>query len=294
MLLTERYSREDGLWRSLESGSVIYDDLGPPDVWPDETNTGWEHTGVTLTPYTGTHFINVDTVIDSKVIDLEAIFVVGGAKLTLTRCEANVGFIDVSGLGSSLLMEDTRVNGGQLSNAIVAFGNIIMRRCDIRGGQHSVKCDSNGLIEYCWLHDQYNDPDIEDGYHNNAYISNGGNNVTLRYNRLDCSTVLTPWNNGGPTGDASIFGDFEPLSYFTFKGNLFMPTTGSYGLSAGWNPGKTYGETAHHIAIIDNVFEKGPSGHNGASGAVTSWNPDRPGNIWLNNLYDDGSVVVPT
>src|SRR5690606_6220223 len=39
-----------------------------PDGWPTAGNTGWRHTGVTLTPYTGPVKITEPTVIDGKDI----------------------------------------------------------------------------------------------------------------------------------------------------------------------------------------------------------------------------------
>jgi len=277
----ETYISLDRGWRNLLGGYA--------SRFPNQHNTGWKAAGATLTPYIGTHFYNgVTTTIDSQRLNLQALFIVNGSHLTITRCEIN-GFVDVD-LSSSLIIEDCNINAGNLSNPAIGYYNMEIRRCDITGGQHSVM-GTNLLVEDNYLHAQYNDPNSPDGYHNNAYISNGGNDVILRHNTLDCSTELTP-NGGGPTGAASIFGDFESLDNYLFDNNFVMYTTGSYGLSLGWNPTKPYGNNPTNIVVTNNVFERGPTGHNALYGPATSFKPDGVGNIWTNNRYEDGAPVV--
>lgn len=265
--------------------------------WPSEDNTGWLASGIPeLTAYAGTHFITTDTVIDGKKVNLpdSAMFIEEGADVRITRAEVNA-FIDSNAdeSGATLFIADSNVNCPPLSNPAIGYSRLDIRRCDIRGGQHSVLGSHDVRIEDSILHLQFNDPDAIDGYHNNAYISNGGSNVLLLHCTLDCSTELTPWNDGGPTGDASIFGDFGPVHDFTFDNCLFKSTTGSYGLSAGWNPGKPYGDDPYNIVVRNCVFERGTTGHNGVSGPITSFKVGAPGNVWENNRYDDGTLIGP-
>lgn len=260
-----------------------------PSTWPDASNTGWAVTGATLTNYTGPSFMNNAgaVTLDSKTTSY---FQINGAtQLTLTRCQVN-GFIDVVH-PATLVIEDSNIDAGQTSMGAISGDNITIRRCNITGGQHSVQCHGNGLIEDSYLHDQWNDPNSS--FHLNAYISNGGSNVTLRHNRLKCDSPVNV-NDGGPTGDASIFGDWATPTNFTFDNNLFMPTTGSYGGSFGYNPGKPYGSNPSNIVVTNNVFQRGSSGQCGVYGPVTSFLVGAPGNVWSNNTYeDDGAIILP-
>jgi hypothetical protein len=282
----ESYQARNYGWRSFLTGDLV-------SRFPTAETTGWAHTDTTLTPYVGTHFFDVDAVIEDKVIDKDLLIVVAGAELTIRRCEI-LSAVDVSG-GALLLMEDVKVIAGNVSNPAVGYDNFTLRRCDISGGQHSIMGGTNVLVEDCYTHDQYNDPIVEGthAYHNNAFISNGGAHVILRRNSLDCSTPVLP-NGGGPTGVASIFGDFGPLEDYLFEENLFKFTTGSYTVSCGWNPGKPFGDDPTEIVFQDNWFERGSSGRGGVYGPATSYKFIEPTFEWDNNRWlNDGTLVVP-
>ena len=51
--------------------------------------------------------------------------------------------------------------------------------------------------------------------------------------------------------------------------------------------------TPTDIRFIDNVFERGESGTCGIHGAIEAFDVGAPGNVWQNNLYDDGEPVSP-
>jgi len=280
-------------WRSYTTGEYIHGGLID---WPSAENTGWAPTGVTLTPYVDEHStFTQDITLDSRDITLpdSAMFVKEGAQARITRCNVDA-FLDINAdeSGASLYITDSNINGIPWSGPTIGYSRLDIRRCDIRNGQHSVLGSHDTRIEDSILHMQYNDPEYEGGYHNNGFISNGGSNCLLLHCTIDCSTELTP-NGGGPTGDASIFGDFGPVHDFTFERCLFKPTTGSYGLSGGWNPSKPYGEDTYNIVVRDCVFERGITGRNGVYGPVTSFNAEAPGAVWENNRYDDGTLIGP-
>ena len=65
----------------------------------------------------------------------------------------------------------------------------------------------------------------------------------------------------------------------------------AYGGSAGDDGSKPYGHLAANIRFIDNVFVRGPSGMCGNLGAVASFDPTRPGNVWEGNTWDDGTTI---
>ena len=51
---------------------------------------------------------------------------------------------------------------------------------------------------------------------------------------------------------------------------------------------------AHHIVFVDNVFMRGQNGRCGIYGPVTSFDSNAVGNLWSNNLYDNGTPVPPS
>ena len=58
---------------------------------------------------------------------------------------------------------------------------------NVTGGQHSFHCADNCTVTDSWLHDQYN-PSGQ-AYHNNAFITNGGQKMVIRHNTLHCTAL---------------------------------------------------------------------------------------------------------
>lgn len=255
----------------------------PPSTgFPDAGNTGVPD-GTVLTTYTGPLTITTPTVIDGKKITGRLIV---KASLTI-RNSTLTGTID-GDYGKPLLVEDSNLNGGSTSYPTVGYGDVTIRRSEITGGQHNVLCGTNCVVEDSWLHDQA--LPSNQGFHNNAYISNGGSNVVLRHNTVHC----TPKDNsvgGGCTADVSFFGDFSTISNVTVDNNLFKTTPGGYCGTFGLNPSKPYGSNPTGVKVTDNVFERG-AGKCGYWGPVTSFLVGN-GNEWAGNKFDDGTPVNP-
>ncbi len=49
----------------------------------------------------------------------------------------------------------------------------------------------------------------------------------------------------------------------------------------------------NNIRFTNNIFMRGPSGKCGIWGPITSFDSTAPGNVWTNNLWDDGTPVPP-
>ena len=47
------------------------------------------------------------------------------------------------------------------------------------------------------------------------------------------------------------------------------------------------------MRAIRNIFMRGPSGKCGIWGPVVAFDSKAPGNVWDNNLWDDGKPVAP-
>lgn len=263
---------------------------GGPDgaggCWPYDGNTG-PAASVTLTNYTGQCTITATTVIDSKNINCSGGIVVKG---NLTIRNSNVtGYID-GDYGFPLVIEDSYVNGGNTSAPAIGYANLTIRRSEVVGGQHNILCSDNCIIEDNWLHNQYNQPG--GSFHNNAYISNGGNNQRIYHNSLYCSP-LDNGTGGGCTADASIFGDFAVMRNVTFDFNLFHATpSGGICGTFGYNTAKPYGNNPANIVVTNNIFQRGPNNKCGVNAPVTSF-LQANGNVWSNNKFEDGVDIPP-
>lgn len=251
--------------------------------FPNQSNTGVPP-NTQLTTYSGPCTItDPNTSLDSRDVTCDRL-IVAAMGVRITRSKLSI--VDVDGSKRSLVVEDSTIDAGDYVGPAVGYGNLTIRRSDIRGGQHSVLCGTNCVIEYSWLHDQSLPAGEE--RHNNAFLSNGGSDIDLRGNTLHC----TPRDNavgGGCSGDVSLFGDFAPISDVSITGNLFRSTPGGFCLRLGLDSSKKFGRQTTGIIATDNVFERGVSGRCAAFGPLTSVPSDA---VWRSNAWEDGARVV--
>lgn len=247
-----------------------------------------------LTTYTGPCTITVaNTVIDSKVVNCRLVIRATGVVIRDSRINGGVTSDGNATVNLSRSLLDGGVNTDTTLPAL-GYHGITGDLLDLRGGQHSLQCDGFCDVRNSWLHAQTSPANR--GYHNNAMISNGGHDVYLQHNRLECNPADNG-NGGGCSGDASLFGDFGNLSRFTFESNLFMATPGSFCFYAGNEPSKP--GKPDNIVVRNNVWQRNNSGLPHAPntrgcayyGPVTSWDPSRPGMVWQNNTWDSGGPV---
>ncbi|CAI9398683.1 hypothetical protein HIDPHFAB_00045 [Nocardioides sp. T2.26MG-1] len=257
--------------------------------WPGAKSTGVP-AGTRLRPYTGPCTI-------TRTQTIDGVDATGRCDAILVRA-ANVVIsnslvprIDATEDGSnSVTVRRSTVRGGDWSDGAIWGYNIVARRVNVTGGQHSFHCAGGCTLVNSWLHAQYN-PDGQ-SYHNNAFISNGGSRMRIHHNRLACTAQVNE-TNGGCTADLSLFGDFDPIRNVTITNNLFVanPTGISYCLYGGYDPNKPYGEDPTGIVVKDNVFQRGANRKCGVWGPVTSFHPRGTGNTWQGNRWDGGGVV---
>lgn len=258
-----------------------FDGMG--GCWPGPDNTGVPD-GTVLSTYSGpTTFSSGTTTIDSKLIydDL----VVTGTGNLIVKNSKMIAHFDADTASGTLTIIDSEIDGTSWVGATVGFQNVTILRSNIYGSQHSVLCGDNCSVTDSWLHDQYE----HNGDHNNAYISNGGSNVTLRHNTLHC----TPSGSigGGCSSNASFFGDFATIANVTIDSNLLLSTpSGGYCAYLGHDPGKPFGSNPSNVKVMNNYFQKGTSGKCGSNAAVTSF-LNANGNVFTGNKFTDGMQV---
>lgn len=270
-------------------------------VWPGEADTGVP-AGVGLAPYAGPIYIDTDgssicpittpdTLIDR--VTMTCTVVVEAPNLVIRNSQVQGAiFVDSDRLSAdegSVTIEDSDVNAGTQNGAAISNGNITIRRSEIQGGQTIVQCTENSsscTIEDSWLHGQ-SIPPMTTEPHLGGFLSSGGSNILLRHNQIACD------NPNGCTGDIVLLPDFGPLTNVTVEDNLLAANELlAYCTYAGWRP-NDFASQNSGIVYRHNVFERGANGKCGTYGPVTGWRPDPPGNIWLDNIWDDGTLIAP-
>jgi len=262
----------------------------PSTGFPDASNTGW--TG-TLSPYTGPCTIqtanyairNADVKAKCSALLVQTTGVtIDNSRLP--RVESTYG----DGK-SSVSISNSNVEAGNWSDGAVWGYNITLSHSEVTGGQHSVHANDNVTVTDSWLHGQYNP--AGQGYHTNAFITNGGSNMVVRHNTLHCDSILNS-TDGGCTADVSLFGDFDPVTNVLVQNNLLKANDSSISYCAygGYQPAKAY-PVSTNIRYLDNVFERGTNGKCGVYGPVTSFQSSASGNAWSGNTYQDGTVINP-
>ncbi|MDM9646063.1 hypothetical protein [Rhizobium sp. S163] len=257
----------------------------PIDVsrFPGPHNTGIPK-GTILTAYDGPCTITKpNTVIDARIVNCPLIVEASGVRITRSQ----IVRVDVDTADASLTIEDSLADSGAWLGPTIGFSNITVRRSEVRGGQTSVLCSPNCLVEGSWLHGQYLHPGKPQ--HLGGYMSNGGHDVIVRRNTILCD--VEDIGEGGCSGNAQIYGDFAPLARFRFEENYFPATPGGFCTSFGLNPQKPFGSNPTSIVVTGNVWQRGRNGKCGSFGPTTSFDSNGEGNVWSDNVWDDGSAL---
>lgn len=255
--------------------------------WPNASNTGYSGS---LTTYTGPGGYDHDTIIlDSMFIDSIDIRALGTAQIFLTNCLVNA-HLDCDSDTASITAINCEINAGSYEGPAVGFRNITLQNCNIHGGETSVNMSVNGVMDFCYLHDQFLIPDI--GEHLGGFLCSGGSNIRVS-NTLISAQTPDDGTGGGESGGVQLFGDFDHLSDIQFDHCYFDWTTGGYATSLGYNPGKPFGSDPTLIVVKNSLFGRGPNGKGGVFGTVTSFLDTDPANQFTNNTWaDDGTPVI--
>jgi hypothetical protein len=294
--------------RAVSSGACAgraKDVPGGPDgsgrCWPGPDNTGVP-AGTTLTDYTGQEsepgvctITTPNTTIDRKIVN--CILVIRAANVTITNSKLNTRVLldvdDPESRSWSLTIQDSEVDGGQKQLQAIGWGNLKVIRSNIHGGQNAVQCEKNSLsclVEDSYLHGQYIPPDAD--WHLDGFLSDGGQNMTLRHNYVVCDPPVNSVG-GGCTADIAFNPDFAPINGALVERNLLGASPSSAYCTYGGE--KPSSPTPHSFNVVyrDNVFQRGPSGKCGVQGPATEFLLANTGNVWTCNTWDTGGLVDP-
>ena len=246
--------------------------------FPDESCTGWRHTGVSLR--------DCPTTITEAGARLDGCRFPGGvtilaAGVTISRSLIH-GLVEPHDSLQGLTLTDVEIDGsGQpdpQGEAAIGNGDYTCIRCHIHSSGRGANLDRNVRIEDSYLHGF----SYTDGVHQTAIGSNGGSGFTIIHNNLECST-------DGCSAALALYGDFFPIEDVLVQRNLFN-TTGSFCTYAGSVEGKPF-PVGTGIRYLDNRFGRKYHPDCGIYGTVTSWG-QHTGNAWQGNQWQDGSGPV--
>jgi hypothetical protein len=115
-------------------------------------------------------------------------------------------------------------------------------------------------------------------------------NSHLIHNTIGC-TAPNVAPDAGCSAAITGYPDFDPVTGNVVDGNLILADSGGYCSYGGSTAGKPFSGQTSNIQFTNNIYQKGESGQCGYWGAITSFDTRAPGNVWSNNLYDDGKAV---
>ncbi len=157
------------------------------NVRPDASNTGWRHTGVQLTPYTGPMTITRDgTVIDGK--DIRGQLNIRADDVTITRSRIRSGgsyavHMPVGNGHRNLVITHSELDGqGNANNdSAVSSHDYTVLASDIHGWVDGFKADAKVNLVNNWIHEFA----IGGGTHNDAIQISGRGDILVQGNRID-------------------------------------------------------------------------------------------------------------
>jgi len=157
--------------------------------FPDENCTGWVHTGVTLTAYSGpTTITSNGTIIDSK--DITSCLLIQADNVIIRKsrirndCSGGVIFNE----GTNLLVEDVEIDcvaGGVNNNGTgLTPANYTARRVNAYGCENVMWADNDVLIEDSYIHDILPYDPKTDPHTDGVQLPGGASNITIRHSRI--------------------------------------------------------------------------------------------------------------
>lgn len=264
-------------------------------AWPNATNTGVPP-GTVLTSYKDECVININNfVVDSKLVNCSLSIQASNVIIKNSKINGQV-ILDTDRPGFnkfSFSIYDSEVDAGMISQAAVGWGNLQVFRSNIHGGITAVQCEETSsfcLVQDSYLHGQYQ-PENED-WHLGGFLSDGGHDITLRHNYIVCDRPVNSVG-GGCTGDVNLIPNFDSINGALIENNIFGASTGLSYCTYGGEKSTSKFPHSYNVVYKNNIFMRGDNKKCGAYGPVTNFNATNKGNLWLNNVWEDGTVVHP-
>lgn len=270
-------------------------------AFPDGNCTGWQHTGVTLTNYTGPLTITAaNTVIDSK--NITGCITVQAANVTIKRskvsgCSGQHRAVISNTTTTNTLVEDVEIDGGSNSNnidlAAIGYTDITCRRCNLHHLTKGVHVDGeNYRIEDSWIHDLYMPGAESSSPHGEAIYTDYTKNGVIKHNNLDSINLFGDINNSGALAIYNLYDGHDNL----LVENNLMNTTSTICLYVGYTHNGDNDLT--NVRILNNRFGQKyfptcatwqPAWSAGGFKPM-GWGSSN-GNVWSGNTYTNGTVV---
>jgi hypothetical protein len=248
--------------------------------FPNASNTGWKHTGVTLTPYAGPETITEDgAVIDGKSIDKCLWVRAQDVVIKRSRIRCGGHFAVRVEEDARVTIEDTEIDGrGSSGTLCIAFQNYTAVRVDCHGVGDGLRVGSKVSVVDSYIHGLVGCS----GCHNDAIQSTGGSDIVLRHN-----TIENPFKQ---TACIKLGNEQGALRRVLVEDNLL--NGGGYTVYGGGTD-----SNVQSIKFLNNRFRRAPAGFfsdGGHYGPVSYFDSGLSGNEWSGNVWDDnGSTVRP-
>ena len=253
-------------------------------TFPSDATTGVP-AGTALANYAGTCTITTpNTVIDAKTVNCS--LRIQAKNVTITRSLIN-GTVFATDNGS-FTISDSDVRVGEREGTGIGDVNFTATRVEVTGGNRSINCFRDCTVDSSYVHGQYRDAT---GQAHESGIRMGSNSV-IRGNTIACTAPdVAP--AAGCSAALTGYGDFAVVQSNTIDGNYFRAGSGGYCAYGGSSTDKPYSSGVNNVKFTNNVWERGESGLCGFWGPIVSFDRGAPGNVWSNNLYDNGKAITP-
>jgi hypothetical protein len=252
--------------------------------WPTAANTGVP-AGTNLTPSGPLTITDAGAVVDGLLVD--GSITVRANNVTIRNTKIVGGGIDNgNGEVAGTLIQDVEIDGGSDSGFLagISYSGFTVMRANIHHVGVGVHANSDVVMQDSYVHDIVVEGDpANGGSHNEAFLSNGGTNITVTNNRLSSG------DEPNVSSALSLYGDFGRIDNVLVQGNLF--NGGGYCVYGGSVPGKPY-PIATNTRFIANTFGREMSPGCGGYGPAIDFRPGG-GNVWTGNVWVDGGAVTP-
>jgi len=233
-------------------------------------------------------------VIDSKIVNCQLRILAKGVVIKNSRINGGI-YADLTYMPGSFTITDSEVAMGNGVGTGIGDGNFTATRVEVTGGTRSINCYRDCTVQDSYVHGQWNDTsgvNHESGIRFNT-------NSNLIHNTIACDANDYP-PDAGCSAAITGYPDFDPVEKVTIDNNLIVAGSGGYCAYGGSTSGKPYSGRTNTIRYTNNVWQRGTqmgAGNRGYVcgywGPITSFDSNAPGNVWTNNLWDDGTTVQP-